>query len=267
MIFKKISWFFKRHPFLYVARFKLLSKNSSVSDIESFSYNTVNKKKDIPKYFYTVNDTIFKGNPFTSSLENVKHLSVWLQNNIKGGPGLSESSENALKIMLSGKGGVCSDMAQIFNNFCVINDVKVREWGNTRAPFDRAYGGHSFNEVFIDKLNKWVLIDVSSSLVFYHNETLLSVVELYELLRSGEKISFKTFNSTKDLDEKNVEKNYLNPDTIPFLICNYSNKFYDSCLKFFRPYVPVFLVHFVIFVLGKSYHYKFPLDNYKKIFT
>ena len=44
-------------------------------------------------------------------------------------PGLSVPSEEALKIMLAGKGGVCSDMVQIFNNFCVINDIKVREWG------------------------------------------------------------------------------------------------------------------------------------------
>ena len=266
MIFKKISWFFKRHPFLYVARFKLLSRNSSVDEINSQNYNKTNQKKDIPDYFNSVNDTIFNGNQFTSPFENVKHLSVWLQNNIKGGPGLSEASDDALRIMLSGKGGVCSDMAQIFNNFCVINDIKVREWGNTRAPFDRSYGGHSFNEVFVEKLNKWVLIDVSSSLVFYHNEQLLSVIELYDLVRNKEKVSFKTFNANKNLDEKNIERNYLNPNIIPFLICNYSNKFYDSCLKFFRPYIPVFLVHFIIFVLGKSYHYKFPIDDYKKIF-
>lgn len=267
MIFKKISWVFKRHPFLYKARFKLLSKNSDITDIKHHAYNNTNDKKDIPQYFYEINDRIFKYVKPETDFEIIKRLSIWLQNNIKGGPGLSEPSDEALRIMLSGKGGVCSDIAQIFNNFCVINDIKVREWGNTRAPFSKDYGGHSFNEVYIKDLEKWILIDISSSLLFFHNNSELSVVELYQLIREKKEVVFKSFDSNQIINNKTIQRNYLNPNIIPFLICNYSNKVYDSYLRLFRPYLPVFMVHFIIFLFGKSYHYRFPMDNYKKIFS
>lgn len=268
MILKKISWIFKRHPFLYIARFKLLSKNSSIEDIDQYTYNQINQKADIPDYFNEVNSIIFKEGRPDTDFELIKHLSSWLQNNIKGGPGLSEPSDAALKIMLSGKGGVCSDIAQVFNNFCVINGVKVREWGNTRAPFNRSYGGHSFNEVYIKDFKKWVLIDVYNNILFYYNNSIpLSVLELYKLVRENKEVSFKSFNITRSIDKENIEKNYLYDNTIPFLICNYSNKTYDSFLRVSRPLIPVFMIHFTLFVFGKSYHYRFPLDDYKKIFS
>ena len=268
MILKKIFWVFKRHPFLYIARFKLLSKNSNVDDINGYNYNLINDKKDIPIFFNEINQKIFKNYKPTSDFELIKHLSTWLLTEIKGGPGLSEPSDTALQIMLSGKGGVCSDMAQIFNNFCVINDIKVREWGTTRAPFNRAYGGHSFNEVYSNELNKWVLIDVYNSLLFYSNsDTPLSVVELYRLLRDKEFVQYKSFYEKNFVEESSVAKNFLDPDTVPFLICNYSNKTYDAFLRYTRPHIPVFVSHFMLYILGKSYHYRFPLDDYKKIFS
>lgn len=268
MILKKILWTVKRHPFLYLTRFRLLSKNSNVNEIMGLSYNIINDKKDIPSHFYDINNTIFNNNKPDSDLDLVKKLSTWLDDNIKGGPGLSVPSEEALKIMLAGNGGVCSDMVQIFNNFCVINDIKVREWGVTRAPFNKDYGGHSFNEVFIKELNKWIMIDVSYCSLFYLEEDkLLSVTEFYKLLREDKKVTYKIFNSTKAVEHKSIVKNYLNPDNVPFLICNYSNKTYDSFLKVLRPIMPVFMVHFAIYIIAKSYNYKFPLDDYKKIFS
>lgn len=269
MKLKNISWFFKRSPFLYLTRFRLLSKNSTIDDIEKYSYNNINSKEDIPNYFYEVNAQIFdKGKPETV-LETVKQINIWLFENIKGGPGLSEPSDKALKIMLEGRGGVCSDMAQIFNNFCVINDVKVREWGVTRAPFNRDYGGHSFNEIFCEELDKWVLLDPSYCIMFYSedNDKPLSVVELYQLVRANKIAEYRSFNDSKGIREKNIMRNYLNVNTTPFLICNYSNKTYDTFLRYTRHYVPVFVVHFVLYFFGKSYHYRFPLDNYKKIFS
>ena len=268
MIFKKLFWVFKRHPFLYIARFKLLSKNSNVNEVNGYTYNLINSKKDIPVFFSEINQKIFTEYKPTSDFDCIRHMSVWLQTEIKGGPGLSEPSDTALQIMLSGKGGVCSDMAQIFNNFCVINDIKVREWGTTRGPFDSVYGGHSFNEVYSDALNKWVLIDVYNSLLFYANSDVpLSVIELFQLLRKKEPVQFKSFNASNKVEDANVTKNYFHPDTIPFLICNYSNRIYDSFLRPTRPYIPVFVVHFIVYIIGKSYHYRFPLDDYKKIFS
>ncbi|MBU2939589.1 hypothetical protein KO494_08545 [Lacinutrix sp. C3R15] len=268
MILKKVSWFFKRHHFLYITRFKLLSKNASIAAIQNCSYNEFNLEKDIPKDFKKINAIIFKEAKPALDLPLVKQLSIWLYKHIKGGPGLSAPSDKALQIMLAGKGGVCSDMAQIFNNFCVINRVLVREWGTTRAPFNKEYGGHSFNEVFIKELNKWVLIDVYGSLLFYDEGSVpLSVIELYQRVRAKKKILFKSFAKDREVDNANVIKNYLDPNTTPFLICNYSNKTYDSFLGLFRPHIPVFIIHFMVFLLGKSYHYRFPLDNYKKIYS
>ncbi len=265
---KKILWVFKRHPFLYLARFKLLSKNSNIQDIDQLTYNSINIKKDIPAYFHEINAKIFDSDKPTTDFELVKKLSLWLDDNIKGGPGLSEASDKSLKTMLEGKGGVCSDITQVFNNFCVLNDIKVREWGSTRIPFNKNYGGHSFNEIYCNELNKWLLIDVSSCVFFYFNDDLpLSVIELYQLIRDNKEVSFKSFNKIKIIDKNNIIKNYLNSDNVPFLICNYSNKTYDRYLNLTRPLIPVFITHFVLYSLRKSYHYKFPLDDYKKIFS
>jgi hypothetical protein len=266
MAFKNILWTLKRHPFLYTSRFKLLSKNSNIRDIETCTYNHVNSKKDIPKKYFEINALIFSDGCPTSDLDLVMKLNKWLVEHIKGGPGLSVPSAEALTRMLEGKGGVCSDMAQIFNNFCVINDIQVREWGSTRAPYEKTYGGHSYNEVFIKELNQWILIDVSYGIMFFYDEKPLSVIEFYQLFRDGKNISYESFIDSLKNYETMVYRNYLNPNTVPFLICDYSNKTYDKFLNFSRPYLPVFMVHFILYVLNKSYHYRFPLNNYKEIF-
>jgi hypothetical protein len=268
MLFKKLIWTLKRHPFLYTTRFKLLSKNSNITEIENCSYNCQNLKTSIPDYFHQINKDIFRGYTPKDDFESVKRISTWLREHIKGGRGLSHPSELALKAMLSGEGGVCSDIVQVFNNFCVINNIKVREWGITRAPFDESYGGHSFNEIFSEALNKWILIDVSWSVIFYNKEGVpLSVVEFYNLLRKNGAVIYKPILENNILERENISYNYLDFNTVPFLICNYSNERYDKVLKYSRPYIPVFISHFALFMVNKSYHYKFPLDNYKKIFS
>ncbi|WP_250434175.1 transglutaminase-like domain-containing protein [Hanstruepera flava] len=268
MPLKKLHWIFKRHPFLYLTRFRLLSKNSDIEDIGSYDYNQLNKEEDIPDYFFEINQEIFKeGKPKTDFLV-VKRITLWLRDHIKGGPGLSEPSEKALKTMLAGKGGVCSDMSQIFNNFCVINQIKVREWGTTTAPFNRNYGGHSFNEFYSYEWGKWILIDPSWNLLFYNGTNVpLSVIEVYQHLRQDVPIRYDSFNPNRELVIKNVYKNYLNPSITPFLVCDYSNKTYDTFLERTRPFLPVFMTHFAIYLLNKSYHYRFPLDDYNKIFS
>lgn len=267
-MFRKLVWIFKRHPFLYKTRFKLLSKNASIEEINDCSYNQVNTINDFPDYFFEINAKIFKDYKPTNDLDLVKQLSFWFEQNIKGGPGLSEPSEKALKIMLEGKGGVCSDLTQIFNNFCVINEVEVREWGVTRAPFENEFGGHSFNEVFCKQLGKWVLIDVSYGIMFYHDsEVPLSVVELYKLVRQDIKVNFKSFHEVRRFNASVITNNFLDKRNVPFLICNYSNKVYDSFLNIFKMFAPVFVIHFLVYLFGKSYHYKFALDDYRAIFV
>ena len=268
MFTKKLQKIIKRHPFLYLTRFRLLSKNSRPELITDVTYNQFNSKNDIPDYFYDINAKIFDNGKPDSDMEVVKQVVSWLCLHTKVGPGLSEPSDKALEAMLHGKGGVCSDMAQIFNNFCVINAIQVREWGTTSAPFNRDNGGHSFNEVYIKELDKWLLIDPSWGMLFYNEQELpLSVIELYKLSRTGQTVYYRSFIIDKLIEASQVTKNYLNADITPFLICDYRNKTYDNYLKLWRPHIPIFIIHFMIYLMGKSYHYKFPLDDYRKIFS
>ncbi|WP_282134467.1 transglutaminase domain-containing protein [Seonamhaeicola maritimus] len=268
MIFKKIKWYLKRHPFLYKTRFRLLSRNSTLEGIEHQHYNIHNAKKEIPNIFYETNQLIFKDSIPESDFDKVQAISLWLHTHIKGGPGLSFPSDRTLRIMLEGQGGVCSDMAQIFNNFCVINDIKVREWGITRAPFDASYGGHSFNEIYCKAFNKWILFDSYWCVYFIDIKGVpLSVNEYYELFKKNrEQITKIRFSQVSFLKEASFEKNYCHPKNIPFLICNYSNRRYDFVLKYTKGYLPIFVSHFVVYLFGLGYHYRFPFDNYKKIF-
>src|SRR5690606_14297881 len=268
MLINNIRWTIKRHPFLYITRFKLLSKNATEEDIQEVSYNACNSKEDVPKCYYEVNKQIFKQGTPKSDLELIKQLVSWLYAHTRMGPGLSEPSDKDLRTMLYEKGGVCSDMVQVFNNFCLINNIQVREWRTTSAPFNPQNGGHSFNEVYITELQKWVLIDPSWGLLFYdENKVPLSVIELFQKVRTAQTVSYNSFIKDKHLETSQVFKNYLNADITPFLICGYRNKVYDAYLRMTRPFIPVFIVHFMVYVLGKSYHYKFPLDDYRNIFN
>lgn len=269
MKLRKFKKAVKRHSLLYKSRFKLLGKNSYAEAITVFDYNSFNTKDSIPLYFQTINKEIFANGKPREELEVIVKLCTWLRQHIKGGRGLSEPSEDALKLMLAGKGGVCSDMVQIFNNFCVINDIRVREWGITSIPFDKTYGGHSFNEVYIKAVNKWVMVDASKCLFFYtaKQPLPLSTLELFKLLRQDIAVHSQTFYETEHSSEKSIQKNYLHPKASPFLVCNYRNAIYDRFLKRLKPYFPVFVIHFIIYLIGKSYHYRFPLDDYKKLFA
>jgi hypothetical protein len=48
--------------------------------------------------------------------KEAKKIAKWLRNHIKG-PGLGKSSNKHYE-KIRGEGGVCSDMSQVYNNFC-----------------------------------------------------------------------------------------------------------------------------------------------------
>lgn len=270
MPFKSLIQFVKRHPFFYKTRFRLLSRNSSWEAINHLDYNDLNPKDELPDIFESVNKDIFKDLVFNDDLEKVKHLCVWLRTHIKGGPGLSLPSDQALEVMLAGKGGVCSDFAQVFNNFCVVNGLRVREWGMTRMPFDNLYGGHSINEVYIPQLAKWVCMDVYLCLLFYAAELdqPLSVKELQqELLNNPEALSLEYFADFNDEIEKSILKNYKSSEAVMFLIHRYHNKIYDSYLRRFKPVLPTSVIHFMLYIKNRSYLYLFPHHDCKQLFV
>ena len=264
MRFKKLSWILRRHSFLYYARFRLLSHNSTKAEADEETYNFYNPKADIPPIYFEINKRIFDGVTLNANLDKAKHISRWLRKHIKGGPGLSLPSDLALSAMLEGKGGVCSDMSQVYNNFCVINDIPVKEWGITVIPFDKKYGGHAANEIFSKELNKWILIDVSRCITFYtySKDRPLSALEVFYL---DEGLKYDAFYEDIE-DDLQIQNYYFNQSATPFLISNYNNKVYDKYLKFFNAKIPIFFVHFYIYLIGKSYKYKFPLHDYRKMF-
>ncbi|WP_299226393.1 hypothetical protein [uncultured Psychroserpens sp.] len=249
-------------------RFKLLSKSTSKNLVDDLFYNKVNSLDDIPKLFFDINDEIFQDQEDASDMQKMQTIVSWLRLNITGGRGLSLSSELALKQMLNNDGGVCSDLVQIFNNFCVINNLRVKEWGITHYPFNKKFGGHSFNEVYISELNKWVMVDISHCIVFKNDKDIyLSVLEWFELnAKDNNRLSYDCFLKGMPIKVNLLDLLYKDPATIPFVILNYKNSLYDKYLDRYRGYLPVFVIHFLIYLKGKSYRYEFPLHDYKKIF-
>jgi hypothetical protein len=261
---RALSWYLRRHSFLFKIRYRLVSKTASLNRIECFCYNDNNPKTDIPILFHNFNNVIFKkiNNDF-SDFKKAKKIAIWLRNNSKGGPGIGKSSEYALRKMTQGEGGVCSDFAQVFNNFCVINDLKVKEWGiKIDSPQPSIAGGHSFNEFYSKELRKWILIDVSKSIYFYQSNPKLplSAIELLYLKNKNKKINFKSFNKKIAIDTNRITDLYLTPFSSLFVITNYCNKTYDyylTKLKFF----PESVVHGLVFLSGSSYSFEFPIHN------
>jgi hypothetical protein len=261
---RPLNWYLRRHPLLYKIRFTLVSKKASVDRIECFCYNDNNPKINVPVLFYKINNAIFKkkGTEF-SDIKKAKKIAIWLRNHIKGGPGIGKSSENALRKMIKGEGGVCSDFAQVYNNFCVINDLKVKEWGiKIESSVLPISGGHSFNEFYSKELQKWILIDVAKSVLFYHSDPKipLSALELMELKKKNQKINFKSFNKKTTADNNRITELYLTTNSSLFLITNYCNKTYDYYLEKLD-FFPESIVHGLVFLRGRSYAFEFPTHN------
>ncbi|MDG4714304.1 transglutaminase domain-containing protein [Winogradskyella marincola] len=264
MTLKKITWALRRHPLLYYTRFWLLSKNSTINRLDKDCYNRENSKTVVPEFFYEINKKIFEHYKPEKDVDKAVLIALWLRKHIKGGRGLSLASDEALKAMINGDGGVCSDMSQIFNNFCVINDIKVREWGITIVPFNKKYGGHATNEIFSKELGKWVIIDVSKSILFYYEDN-NEPLSLFQVFTSNGSHRYSSFYKEIE-DNTQILNYYYNKRATPFLISSYRNSLYDKYLKKNNSKYPVFFVHFYIYLIGKSYKYKFPLRDYRKMF-
>ena len=263
---KSLHWYLRRHPLLYKIRFRLVSKKASINSIESFCYNDINKKSNIPPLFSEINNLIFKGLfDDLTDFEKALKIAIWLKNNTKGGPGLGKSSTAALSKMINGEGGVCSDFSQIYNNFCVINDLKVKEWGIKNLSNDSTVsGGHSFNEVYCKEFQKWIMIDTAKSIVFHHiNKCIpLSTIEFILLKKENKEISPSNFNETISIDNNtnNVNNIFLTSNSLPFVITNYNNKTYDYFLNKLD-FFPESIIHGIVFLLGKSYLFEFPIEE------
>jgi len=259
---KKIFKILFRHPGLYYIRYILLSKNHKGKSAEAIGcFNDLNPINEIPKLYFDVNKKI-SINPGMDELEKALEIGRFLRNAITGGTGLGLSSAETLAKMLEGKGGVCSDFAQIFNLFCCINNIKVKEWG----CIDRFYKtrfGHSFNEIYSSELQKWIAIDIHKSIVFSDGEKsqLFSVTELFHYLRDGNPLKLIFFSA---YIPRNVDRipHVYSKNTIPFIISNYKNNVNDYFCNRFKNFPP-FIINAIMIVLRKNYAFVFVMDNYK----
>lgn len=246
---------------LYKIRYQLVSKKVSLDAVENFCYNDLNQKTYIPPLFFEINHLIFNGeNKGLGDFEKAEKIALWLKKNVKGGPGLGKSSAVALQKMINGEGGVCSDFSQIYSNFCVINDIKVKEWGLKNLSNDSSVsGGHSFNEVYCKELQKWVMIDVAKSILFFdaNKEIPLSTLEYIDLKKQKKEINIASIQKNGSFDDGNAKKIFLISKSLPFVITNYNNKIYDYFLDKLD-FFPVSIIHGLLILIGKSYTFEFP---------
>lgn len=163
--------------------------------------------------------------------------------------GLGKSSEITLRKMINGEEGGCSDLSQVYNNFCVINDIKVKEWGLKIISDDPSIKrGHSFYEIYSKEFQKWILIDVSKSICFYNSDPKLplSVFEYIRLKKENHVIRCTIFNKKITPDRKRIQSLYFTFSSFPFLITHYCNKTYDYFLNKLE-FLPESIVHGIIF--------------------
>lgn len=261
---KNLSWYLRRHPLLYKIRFALVSKNSSLASIKNYCYNDINNKSSIPPLFFKVNKIIFSdSNENRSDFEKAKTIAIWLKKNIKGGPGLGKSSAAALQKMINGEGGVCSDFSQIYSNFCVINDIKVKEWGMKSLSKDSTIsGGHSFNEVYCPEFKKWIMIDVGKSILFYceKNTVPLSTNEYMKFKKEKKEIHIVAIGANHYVEHQHLKNIFLISNSLPFLITNYNNKTCDYFLDKLGIF-PESIIHGIIILMGKGYTFEFPIED------
>jgi len=259
---RSLNWYLRRHPVLYKIRYRLVSKKSSLASIEKFCYNDINIKNNIPTLFFEVNNLIFTdSNEDLDDFEKAKKIAVWLKNNVKGGPGLGKSSATTLQKMIDGEGGVCSDFSQVYSNFCVINDIKVKEWGmKSLSDNPNVSGGHSFNEVYCPEFQKWIMIDVAKSIFFYHanKDVPLSTLEYIHLKKEKKEITISTISANGSIDHHHINNIFLLSNSLPFVITNYDNKTYDYFLDKLD-FFPESIVHSILILIGKSYTFEFPI--------
>ena len=259
-ISKKIKWLLTRHPMLFYIRFAMICRNHKGRSEDLPTFNDINKKDDVAPVYFEINSQI----PFEHGMDGFEKtllMSNWLRHRIKGGRGLGVASDQALRMMLAGEGGICSDYSQMLNVFCLVNDIRVREWG-TVEKFYNPMHGHNYNEVYSEKFGKWIAIDFQKNLWFHkaNEKTPLSVIELFNYLRQGNDVCYEYFSDWRCIDMWKIGKTY-SKNSIPFLIVNYNNKVYDHYLNKYKR-LPPFVVNAMLILLGKNYKFLFVLDNY-----
>jgi len=249
--------------FLQKVRWFMVTKSPKPVFFNDENYNSYNPKEDIHPIF-------FEDNPITdseqklSTLVKVIKIAEHFNTFFKKGPGLSLASDESYVTMRYKKGGVCSDYAQVFINFCIINDIKVREWG-IKGGIQSVIGGHSFNEFWSEELKKWILIDVYNGMFIINKSSreLLSVSQLVDYMSgfNADNLDFESMVDTlKPLDRPYLANYFFNNKNLFFLLTNYRIKKVDAFLKY-QNRVPLVLLHTGLIFLRRYFNYRFYVNE------
>jgi hypothetical protein len=248
----------RRAPIFFPIRFWLVLTKPLKKILEEENYNSYNRKEDIPKSFYIENEKMkVVGN---TTFDKALYIAKYLKGNYPGGTkNLGYSSEKTLHTLQTKPEGTCGDYSQVFILFCILNDIKVREWG----VHDKVYKntvGHVFNEVFLPKQNQWMCIDLHFA-VYFKDKATQQVLSMSDIIKRTaeereETIEIAHFLPVKDSDEgrDTVKKNYFGKTHLFFLITKYQNKKMDDELNRFSK-LPIPLVHLWLIFTGKYYKY------------
>ncbi len=259
---EKIIKFFNRLPVAYLIRYALMSENVKMNQSDELGcFNKYNSVSSVPQLYFEVNNKI-NLNPDDDEYEKAIQIGKYLRANIKGGRGLGLSSKKALEKMITNEGGVCSDFSQIFNSFCLINNIKVREWGCIDRLYKAQYG-HTFNEIYSSKRKKWIAIDIHKAIVFTDKEDiLLSAFELFSTLRSGNPVEFLHYSDYISRDQARTPKVYA-PTTIPFIISNEKSAESERYFEKYEETLTPIVINIMVLLGRKGQKFLFVMDNYK----
>jgi len=260
-VINKIKHTLKRHPFIMRARWFMVTREPRFSKFREENYNSYNKKEDIHSIFHEDNP-LTESEQKLSTLVKVIKIAEHFNTFFKRGPGLGYSSKDSYITMRYKKGGVCSDYAQVFINFCIINDIKVREWG---IGVPGQAGGHSINEFYAEELGKWILIDIHNC-VFVMNKSskeLLSVKQLVDYISgfNADNLTLEDMvDKRKGSSKEYLAKYFFNDKNLFFLITNYKVSKMDSLLAF-QNHIPLVVIHTMLIVLRRYFNYMFYVNE------
>ncbi len=146
---------------------------------ESFRTEQAKIPATLASYFHPINAE-FNAKDMEYLLAHTHSLN--LHNKRKGGP-IQSNTAQTISVIAEQHQGYCADYTQVINVLAYAAGVPVREWA---IAFDGFGGhGHAFNEIWDDRRQQWVMLDVFNG--FYpvnrNNQQPLSVLAFRRMLQ------------------------------------------------------------------------------------
>ncbi len=260
-----IAKLLRRAPVFFPIRFFLILTKPDKKILEEENYNAYNPKQDIPEPFFTENEKMLVEG--TTTFESALHIAKYLKGNYPGGTkNLGYSSAKTLHTLQTRPEGTCGDYSQVFINFCILNDIKVREWGVHDTVYKNKIG-HVFNEVFLPEENRWICVDLHFAIYFRDNTTkqALSMSEIISKTADGreEEIEIVHFLPVKDSDEgrEYIKSIYFGKTYLFFIVTRYLIKKMDNALDN-GGRLPIPLIHLLL-IFKRQYYKYMPVFSHK----